>query len=176
MRAIEHFAALNGINVLVTGIYIHADYSDISTAPTDPTKQEFKQKIDYRIWFLQVIVWNVVVIIVKITLFFAIHIFKVIFEGIAETILGPLRQYPDLKLILIMIFVPVVLNSIQFWVVDNILKGDKQNVINFVNSPFNDFQNTRKLSAKLPLRPPNKKNGVRNRGYDIEQSLSERHA
>ena len=176
MRTIEHFAALNGIDVLVTGIYIHADYSDISTAPTDPTKQEYKHKIDYRIWFLQVVIWNVVVTIIKIILFLTIHVFKVIFETIAEIILGPFRRYPELKLVLIMIFIPVVLNSIQFWVIDNILKADKQNVINFVNSPFHDFQSTRKLSAKLPPRPASNKSCLRNRNYEVEESMSECHA
>ena len=139
--------------MIETEIHFHADYPDMSTTPTEPTKQEFKQKIVYKIWFLQVIVWNVVVIIIRIILFLAVHVFNIIFEYTAEIVLGTLKLCPDLKLVLIIIIFPVLLNSIQFWVVDNILKVDKHNVIDFVNSPFNDFKNSHKLSAKLPPRP-----------------------
>lgn len=177
MKGIEGFAALNGIDVLNTGIYVHGDYTDITTAPMEPTQQETGHKIDYKIWFLQAVVWNVVVIIVKIWLFFTIQILAPIFEDVAEIILGPLRNHPDLKLVLIMICVPILLNSLQFWIVDNILIAKKENVLKFVNSPFNDFKNTRKLSAKLPLRIHDiNMLGHRKGSDDFEHNISEYHS
>lgn len=151
LKTIEGFAALNGIDVLNTGVYIHEDYSHPEQVELEPTQQESKHKIDYKIWFLQVIVWSGVVVIVKILLFFSIQVFAPIFEKVADVLLGWLKQYPDLKLVLIMIIVPIILNSIQFWIQDNILKGKKENILKFINSPYNARTHTQKVPAKLQL-------------------------
>ena len=130
IKLIEGFAALNGIDVLNTGVYVHEDYSDISKVTLDPTQQESKHKIDYKIWFIQLVVWSTVVVIVKILLFFSIQLFSEFFENLSDILLGWLKKYPDLKLVLIMIIVPIILNSIQFWIQDNILKGKKKIFLN----------------------------------------------
>ena len=57
LKSIEGFAALNGIDVLNTGVYVHEDYSKKEEVTYEPTQQESKHKIDYKIWFLQVVVW-----------------------------------------------------------------------------------------------------------------------
>jgi len=128
LKTIENFAAMNGIDALNTGVYVHIDYTKSDDENMEPTQQEVKHRIDYKIWFLQVVVWNWVVVIVKIILVFTIKIFASLFEIIADILLGWLKKYPDLKLVLIMIIVPIILNSIQFWVQDNILKGKKENI------------------------------------------------
>lgn len=43
---------------------------------------------------------------------------------IGETLLSPIRNHPKLKLVVVMVFVPLVLNAINFWIIDNILKLD----------------------------------------------------
>ena len=88
LKTIEGFAALNGIDVLNTGVYVHEDYAHPENVVLEPTEQETKHSIDYKIWFLQVIVWTWVVLIVKISLFFTIQIFSPIFEEIADIWLG----------------------------------------------------------------------------------------
>lgn len=40
------------------------------------------------------------------------------------TLLFPLRNHPKMKLIVVMVLVPLVLNAINFWIIDNILKLD----------------------------------------------------
>ena len=170
IKLIEGFAALNGIDVLNTGVYVHEDYSDISKVTLEPTQQESRHKIDYKIWFIQLVVWSVVVVIVKIIMFFSIQLFSTYFEQIADFLLGWLKKFPDLKLILIMIIVPIILNSIQFWLQDNILKGKKENILKFINSPFNNRTHTKKIPAKLQLNEESKLNIPQN---DKEQSISE---
>ena len=70
LKLIEGFAALNGIDVLNTGVYVHEDYSHPENVNLEPTQQESKHRIDYKIWWLQLFVWIWVVLIVKISLFF----------------------------------------------------------------------------------------------------------
>mmetsp|Transcript_29966 Transcript_29966/g.34341 ORF Transcript_29966/g.34341 Transcript_29966/m.34341 type:complete len:88 (-) Transcript_29966:20-283(-) len=84
--------------------------------------------------------------------------------------MGWMKNYPDLKLVLIMIVVPIILNSIQFWLQDNILKGKKENMLKFVNSPYNDRSYTPKIPAKLTI--PNKE-GRRISDKEIDKSISE---
>lgn len=36
--------------------------------------------------------------------------------------LSAFKNYPNLKLVFVMILIPVLLNAIQFWIIDNILK------------------------------------------------------
>lgn len=81
---IEGFAALNGIDVLNTGVYVHEDYSNPADVTLEPTQQETKHRIDYKIWFLQTVVWILIVFIVKITIFFGIQVLAPIFEEIAD--------------------------------------------------------------------------------------------
>lgn len=57
LKAIEGFAALNGIDALNTGVYVREDYSHPENIILEPTQQETKKKIDYSIWALQVFVW-----------------------------------------------------------------------------------------------------------------------
>lgn len=59
---IETFAALNGIDALNTGVYVHEDYAHPQNVTLEPTQQETKHKIDYKIWLLQVVVWCGVVV------------------------------------------------------------------------------------------------------------------
>ena len=57
-----------------------------------------------------------------------------ILEISATFLIGWLTAYPNLKLLIIMIFIPLIFNSIQFWVQDNILKADKKKNKVFVSN------------------------------------------
>lgn len=43
------------------------------------------------------------------------------------------------------------MNSIQFWINDNILKGKKENILKFMHSPYNARTHTQKVPAKLQI-------------------------
>ena len=49
-------------------------------------------------------------------------LFKPHLEYMAVLLLFPLHDYPNLLLFIVMIAVPIVFNSIQLWLFDNILK------------------------------------------------------
>jgi uncharacterized protein YqhQ len=171
LKMIEGFAALNGIDVLNTGVYVHEDYSHPENVTLEPTQQESHHKIDYKIWLLQVVVWNIVVFVVKISLFFTIQIFAPIFERMADLLLGWLKTFPDLKLVFIMIIVPIILNSIQFWIQDNILKGKKENILKFIHSPYHERTHTKKVPAKLQFFPDEMDSSEKKES--LNQSVSE---
>ena len=53
---------------------------------------------------------------------------------------------------MIMIVFPIILNSIQFWAQDNILKGKKENILKFIHSPYHERSHTPQVPAKLIAR------------------------
>ena len=83
---------------------------------------------------------------------FSIQIFAPIFEKVADFFLGWLKKFPDFKLVLIMIVVPIIFNIIQFWIQDNILKGKKENILKFIHSPYNERSHTPQIPPKLQVR------------------------
>ena len=79
------------------------------------------RSIDYTIWFVQILVWGLIVTIVKITLYFICMAFAEELELATDYILGWANLFPVFKLVLVMMIIPVILNSLQFWIQDNIL-------------------------------------------------------
>ena len=85
-------------------------------------------------YFAQLCVWVIVVTIVNFlnfyyfkikTKFFLLGIQKLIsgfLEDFGNTILSPFKNNGKLKLVMVMILIPLILNAINFWVIDNILK------------------------------------------------------
>lgn len=51
-----------------------------------------------------------------------IVIFREPLQFFGDMLLSPVSGYPDLELVLVMIIIPVVLNSLMFWVTDSFLK------------------------------------------------------
>ena len=59
-----------------------------------------------------------------VVLFFILANYESLYD-IGDELLTDLRPYPKLTLIMVMIIVPLCVNTIQFWVQDAFLKGDK---------------------------------------------------
>ena len=78
--------------------------------------------INYRIWVVQLTIWCIIVILVKITLFFVQLFFSSELEDYGELVLGGFKGEPEVELVFVMIIAPVVMNSVQYWVQDNFLK------------------------------------------------------
>jgi hypothetical protein len=46
-------------------------------------------------------------------------------EKIADSIFYPVRNNAEIKLIIIMVIIPIVMNAVMFWVQDNFLKKNE---------------------------------------------------
>ena len=86
-------------------------------------KQYTKLKISMYLW--QLLSWLIIVSISKVILAFVQLSQSKNLEKLGSSILSPFKN-PKLKLLIVMIFVPLIMNSIQFWVQDNFLKLKKE--------------------------------------------------
>ena len=128
---IEKIAMRFHINFLNTGNYVNLDYECDYIIELEPTQQTEIDDIDYKIWFAQIMVWGAINVISKIILFFCQRYLTIYLEVIAIVLLGWMNHFPKVKLVLVMIIIPLILNSIQFWIQDNILKAKKEKNIEF---------------------------------------------
>ncbi len=48
-----------------------------------------------------------------------------VLEEIADFIFYPVLDKPELKLVIIMILIPIVMNGLMFWIQDNFLKKNE---------------------------------------------------
>jgi hypothetical protein len=83
--------------------------------------------IDVRIWVVQVFMWTSCIFIGKIVVFFqeVIYYRELLYVGNLAMSYMDLNSSPELQLITVMVLIPVIFNSIMFWIQDNYLKGDK---------------------------------------------------
>ena len=119
--------------MLNTGNYINMDYEAELLFDFEPTKQTEMADINFTIWAVQILVWGLIVVVVKVILFYFQLWFAVILETMTFILIGWLNLYPKVKLVTIMMIVPFILNSLQFWIQDNILIGKKSRNIEFTN-------------------------------------------
>ena len=101
------------------------DLEDQWVIDFDPTKQTEFEDVDMKIWLLQIAIWGIIVSVVKFILFFFQMFTAPILEFIADILIGWLLVYPRLKLLVIMMLAPFLLNVFQYWVQDNFLKSKK---------------------------------------------------
>lgn len=125
LQVVEYIGLRYDIEELNTGVYVDREIYTPDLDHLDPTYLSNKA-IDYRIWIIQLAWWGLIVSIVKAFLFFVLQFFSTPLELTAGFLLGWLDMYPNVKLILIMMIIPLILNWIQFWVQDNILKAKKE--------------------------------------------------
>ena len=112
-QVIEHIATKHDIDGLKSGVYFQE-------------KEKIEdENINYRIWLLQLVIWCIIVLLVKLVIFSQQLYFADWLAWFGEACLGGLEGNPELKLIFVMILIPLILNSIQYWVQDNFLSGDK---------------------------------------------------
>ena len=108
--------------MLKSGVYVD---ESVSIIPQEKEHVSADSKINYRIWILQMVIWCMIVTLSKIIVFF----FEVVnhrpIVRMGEAALSFFEGNPRLELVVVMIAIPVSLNSVQFWVQDNFLKGDK---------------------------------------------------
>ena len=87
-------------------------------------------KLKWKKYGAQLGVWLLVTIIVKLILLIMLKICKLFLVNLGGFFLSPFSN-AKLRLVMVMIIFPVILNALYFWVVDNILKlkeSDKEDV------------------------------------------------
>lgn len=86
---------------------------------------KLKSRLKISMYVYQLLAWWGIVLVSKIVLAILQLISTSWLEEFGVAVLYPFSN-PKLKLIVVMIFFPIILNSIQFWVQDNFLKLKKE--------------------------------------------------
>ena len=82
-------------------------------------------------WIYQLWLWILIILVVKAIIWISMNIFQRPLQFLGEIILLPLNQHPHLELVMVMIFIPLVVNSLVFWITDSFLKNDKEIELDF---------------------------------------------
>lgn len=78
------------------------------------------QRFLVRAYSLQLAAWLLVVSCMKVSMLGIMWAFNAWLHALASAILAPVIDKPHLKLLVVMIFTPALMNSLQFWLTDNI--------------------------------------------------------
>ena len=90
-----------------------------------------RTKLNLKMYFSQLTTWVIIVCLIKLILFFFQNKVADYLEDLGLYILSPVKNNGRMKLLIVMIFVPLLFNAIQvllfnnclqFWVQDNFLK------------------------------------------------------
>lgn len=70
----------------------------------------------------QLVLWLFVVTVMKVSMVSLVYVFADALSWTAELILQPFRTSAKTELVVVMILTPMVMNAIQFWLIDNFIK------------------------------------------------------
>ena len=113
MWVVDGIAIVGNCKYIKSGLYFEEYVKD--------GKRKFK--LIKKMYFAQLTVWLVITIINKLLLLAFVKIAKKFWENFGNFILTPFTN-GNVKLVMVMIIFPVILNALYFWVSDNILKFD----------------------------------------------------
>ena len=120
MWLVDGIVSSSELEILKTGLY-YEEYME-------GNKKCYKLK--WKKYGAQLGVWLVVTLIVKLILLIMLKICKLFLVNLGGFFLSPFSN-AKVRLVMVMIIFPVILNALYFWVVDNILKlkeSDKDDV------------------------------------------------
>ena len=120
MWLVDGIVSNSELEILKTGLY-YEEYME-------GNKKCYKLK--WKKYGAQLGVWLVVTLIVKLLLLIMLKICKLFLINLGTFFLSPFSN-AKIRLVMVMIIFPVILNALYFWVVDNILKlkeSDKDDV------------------------------------------------
>ena len=120
MWLVDGIVSSSELEILKTGLY-YEEYME-------GNKKCYKLK--WKKYGAQLGVWLVITFIVKIILLIMLKICKLFLVNLGGFFLSPFSN-AKVRLVMVMIIFPVILNALYFWVVDNILKlkeSDKDDV------------------------------------------------
>lgn len=87
---------------------------------------KLKSRLRISMYVYQLLSWLFIVMLAKILLAIVQYNINGWLEVIGAAVLYPFRTNAKVKLIVVMVVFPVLMNSIQFWVTDNFLKLKKE--------------------------------------------------
>ena len=99
-------------------------YTD-KEVPMDDDDIDPDDYVNIRTWLIQVIVWCMCTLLAKFFVFFFQLAYHKVIITWGLSVLEVFREHPKIELIVVMVIIPVILNSTMFWVQDAFLKGDK---------------------------------------------------
>eukprot|EP01017_Pseudomicrothorax_dubius_P016218 TRINITY_DN1841_c0_g2_i1.p1 TRINITY_DN1841_c0_g2~~TRINITY_DN1841_c0_g2_i1.p1 ORF type:complete len:266 (-),score=41.15 TRINITY_DN1841_c0_g2_i1:170-967(-) len=121
LKYLNQFFIAKRIDHLASGNYfkVHENTLPQQSSLGKPNR---KVEIDYGIWFAQLLIWIMIVILSKIFLYLIQYYLSGFFINITLFLFQGLRNLPFVKLLLVMILIPTIMNALQFWLQDNFLK------------------------------------------------------
>lgn len=78
------------------------------------------------LWVYQLWIWIGIILIVKGVIWIIMTLFVEPLQFFGSLLLVPFSGHPQLELIAVMILIPLILNSLVFWITDSFLKNDKE--------------------------------------------------
>jgi hypothetical protein len=181
MWVVDGIAIVGNCKYIKSGLYFEEYVKD--------GKRKFK--LIKKMYFAQLTVWLVITIINKLLLLAFVKIAKKFWENFGNFILTPFTN-ANVKLVVVMIIFPVILNALYFWVSDNILKfdledGDKdlkkfymnnnqnktESVNNDNNNEISNNDNVNDLEGDVKKNNEKEflKNDINNNNNDIENKI-----
>eukprot|EP00922_Rhytidocystis_sp_ex-Travisia-forbesii_P032297 GHVS01048017.1.p1 GENE.GHVS01048017.1~~GHVS01048017.1.p1 ORF type:complete len:370 (+),score=81.86 GHVS01048017.1:66-1112(+) len=85
------------------------------------------------VWIRQILIWQFIVCAMKLTMVLVMVVAHTPLGLAAGLVLHPLAAHPKVKLIIVMVVTPFVMNTFQLWLTDNFIK--KQNTVRTSTSP-----------------------------------------
>lgn len=79
----------------------------------------------------------------------------------AKFILSSMKNNVHLKLIIVVIIIPTVCNSIQFWVTDNILKKEEESIVPLEKKELNQEIKIEEIPSDIKLNVDDKVNEIK---------------
>ena len=79
-------------------------------------------KIDWGKYFKQLFIWLFIVSIMKSTMVLIMLVAYVPLLALALFVLSPFKNNAELKLIIVMVLTPLIMNTVQFWITDSFTK------------------------------------------------------
>lgn len=76
----------------------------------------------FTIFIIQLLVWLVFVITGKLLIIAFMYHFLLPINTLMSYLFWPLKEFPELELVLVMVLIPTVLNIFQFWITDAFIK------------------------------------------------------
>ncbi|CAM9284710.1 unnamed protein product [Phaeothamnion confervicola] len=81
-----------------------------------------------RVYLAQLVTYLLILLAVKTALAVAVVAALPVLRGAVTALFAPIRQYPDVELTVVMIVCPWMMNTCQFWVLDNVLSHKRVTV------------------------------------------------
>lgn len=137
------FATKYDIIILQSGVYL--DLHDAQYIYRY-TYKELDRHINYKIYFIQLLIWLMIFTIAKLLVFWLLFENAEVLITFSMNILGVFKGHANLELFFVMMVYPFILNCAQYWVQDHFLKGTE-----FIEEQKRNSRNNQKEMQNLHI-------------------------